>query len=54
MKRYTFTCVLSEAPDDIEDPKRFVRMALTYGDKHQDFALSCIGDIQAEDEEGDE
>ena len=52
MKRYTFTCVLSHG-DDVDDPKRYVNMALTYGDKHQDYVLYPQGEIQVE-EMGDE
>jgi len=48
MKRYTFTCVLSYG-DDVDDPKRYVDMALTYGDKHQDFVLQSQGEIQEEE-----
>lgn len=51
MKRYTFTCILSHAPDDVEDVRRYVLMALTYGDKHQDFVLYPQGEIQEEEME---
>lgn len=53
MKRLTFTCVLEGDWEGRDDTGRFVRMALTYGDKHQDFTLYPKGDIQVEDMEED-
>jgi hypothetical protein len=54
VKRYTFTCVLSEVPDDDDNPERFVRLALTYGDKHQDFVMHREGEVLVESyEEGE-
>lgn len=51
-KKYTFTCVLSYG-EDVDDPVRYVRMALTRGDKHQDYVLYPTGEIKAEDMEGE-
>lgn len=53
MKRYTFTCVLSHG-DDVDNPERYVNMALTCGDKHQDFVLHVTGEIQVEDMEDED
>ncbi|MEU3522316.1 hypothetical protein AB0E62_00310 [Streptomyces sp. NPDC038707] len=50
LKKYTFTCVMSYA-DESDNPRRYVDLALTYGDKHQDYVLSSVGDIEVEDME---
>jgi hypothetical protein len=50
VKRYTFTCVLSYG-DEVDDPERYVNMALTYGDKHQDYVLWADGEIKVEDQD---
>lgn len=54
MKRYTFTCVLEGDFPASWDEQRAVRCALTYGEKHQDFALYTKGSIQTEEIEDEE
>lgn len=52
MKRLTFQCTISSV-DDLgwRTPEQFVNMALTHGDKHQDFYSWVSGEIKVEEYE---
>jgi hypothetical protein len=53
MYRLTFQCTISSVEDIGKDPTHFANLALTHGDRHQDFFSWVAGEVKVEEYEGE-